>query len=99
MVEARQPFGGPEVGDFDLATEGIDQDIVSFDVAMDDALVMEVLDAFQDLSGVVTNGGLVERAPSILKQVRETPYKQGTLSTTHLNSVNLCHTLQMQTKH
>ena len=73
MAETREPFGGPKVGDLDLSAEGVNEDVVALDVTMDDALVMEVFDSLQDLTGVVTNGGLVERAPSVFEQVREAP--------------------------
>lgn len=76
MVETRQPLGGPEVRDLDLPTVRVDQHIVSLDVSMDNALVMEVFDPFKDLAGVVTDGGLIERAPGVLEQMRKTPCEE-----------------------
>ena len=63
VLETRQSLGGTKVRYLDLSSVHVDEYIVSFDVSVDDTLVVKVLDATCDLPCVVDYGLLIQRAP------------------------------------
>ena len=73
VLKTNQPLGCAKIGDLDLTGVHVDEDIVSLDVSVDDALIMEVLDATSDLAGVVNDCLLVQRPPLKLEQRRQAP--------------------------
>ena len=60
---------GSKVRDLQLSSVHIHKYIISFDVSVHDALVMEVLDPLHDLPGVVADGWFIlQRTPLVLQE-------------------------------
>ena len=68
VLQSHQPLGCAKVRDLDLPRVHVDEHIVSLDVPVDDSLVVEVLDATGDLTGVVDYRLLVQWTPFELEQ-------------------------------
>ena len=76
VLQSHQPLGCPKVGDLELASVHVDQNIVSFDVPVHNPLVMEVLQTLHNLPCVVLDSGLIilQGTPLVLQQGRQTPW-------------------------
>jgi hypothetical protein len=64
-VDAGEAFAGSKVGNFDDAAVRVNENVVAFDVAMHNLLIVKVLQALQDLLAVVRDGAFVvlQRTP------------------------------------
>ena len=58
-ADPSQSLARPEVGYLHHAAVSIDEDVVALDIAMDDLLIVKVLETFQYLLGIVGDGPLL----------------------------------------
>lgn len=74
VVQTHKPLGGTEIRDLEFSGVHVDKDVVTFDVPVHNALMVEVLDAIGDVACVMGDGLLLgQSTPLRLQQRGKTP--------------------------